>query len=80
MHEPAVGNSRLGWTAIRTIGDNSTAHLFVATILPQQAPRAGWEKVDIYNASLPAMVAAQQAAGKHKHSAGEPQMMERSVL
>ncbi|MCY2991014.1 MAG: hypothetical protein NTY19_24525 [Planctomycetota bacterium] len=51
-------------TLIRTIGDNSTAHLFVATILPQQAPRAGWEKVDIYNASLPAMVAAQQAAGK----------------
>ena len=51
-------------TLIRTIGDNSTAHLFVATILPQQAPRAGWEKVDAYNASLPAIVAAQQAAGK----------------
>jgi lysophospholipase L1-like esterase len=51
-------------TLIRTIGDNSTAHLFVATTLPQQAPRAGWEKVDAYNASLPAIVAAQQAAGK----------------
>ena len=49
---------------IRTIGETSTAHLFVATILPQKAPRAGWEKVDDYNASLPLIVAAQQAAGK----------------
>ena len=49
---------------IRTIGDTSTAHLFVATILPQKAPRADWEKVDAYNASLPAVVAAQKAAGK----------------
>ncbi len=49
---------------IRTIGENSTAHLFVASILPQKAPRAGWEKVDAYNASLPAIVAAQKAAGK----------------
>ena len=49
---------------IRTIGETSTAHLFVATILPQKAPRKGWEKVDAYNASLPAIVAAQKAAGK----------------
>ena len=49
---------------IRTIGETSPAHLFVATILPQKAPRAGWEKVDVYNASLPAIVAAQKAAGK----------------
>ena len=51
-------------TLIRTIGETSTAQLFVATILPQKAPRAGWEKVDAYNASLPAIVAAQKAAGK----------------
>ncbi len=51
-------------TLIRTIGETSTAHLFVATILPQKAPRAGWEKVDAYNASLPAIVAAQKFAGK----------------
>ncbi len=49
---------------IHTIGDTSAAHLFVATILLQKAPRAGWEKVDAYNASLPAIVAAQKAAGK----------------
>jgi hypothetical protein len=49
---------------IRTIGEVSDAHLFVATILPQKAQRAGWEKVDAYNASLPAIVAAQKAAGK----------------
>lgn len=49
---------------IRTIGEHSSAHLFVATILPQKTPRAGWEKVDAYNATLPAVVAAQQAAGK----------------
>ena len=49
---------------IRTIGETSTAHLFVATIPPQKAPRAGWEKVDAYNASLPAIVDAQKAAGK----------------
>jgi sialidase-1 len=49
---------------IRTIGETSPAHLFVATILPQKAPRAGWDKVSPYNASLSATVAAQQAAGK----------------
>ena len=49
---------------MRTIGETSTAHLFVATILPQKAPSAGWEKVDIYNASLPAIVASQKASGK----------------
>ena len=27
-------------------------------------PRAGWEKVDAYNATLPAIVAAQKTAGK----------------
>jgi len=49
---------------IRTIGETSDAHLFVATILPQKAPRAGWDKVAPYNASLSATVAAQQAADK----------------
>ncbi len=49
---------------IRTIGEMSTAHLFVATILPQKSPRAGSENVDAYNASLSATVAVQQAAGK----------------
>lgn len=49
---------------IRTIGEVSRAHLFAATILPQTAPRAGWENVGPYNASLPAVVAAQKAAGK----------------
>lgn len=49
---------------IRTIGETGGAHLFVATILPQKPPRAGWEQVEAYNASLPAVVAAQQAAGK----------------
>jgi sialidase-1 len=49
---------------IRTIGEASGAHLFVATIPPQKPPRAGSEGVEAYNASLPAVVAAQQAAGK----------------
>jgi lysophospholipase L1-like esterase len=48
---------------IRHIGRHSSAHLFVATILPQRPPRAGWAQVDEYNASLPAIVSAQQAAG-----------------
>jgi hypothetical protein len=48
---------------IHLIGANSPAHLFVATILPQRAPRVGWEKVDDYNSSLPTIVAAQQARG-----------------
>lgn len=49
---------------IRHIGETSPVHLLVATILPQKAPRAGWEKVDAYNATLPAIVAAQKATGK----------------
>lgn len=48
---------------ILVINQQSTAHLFVGTILPQKAPRAGWEKVADYNASLPAAVTAQKAAG-----------------
>lgn len=48
---------------IELIGANSRAHLFVATIPPQRAPRVGWENVDDYNASLPATVARQKAAG-----------------
>lgn len=48
---------------IRQIGRRSSAHLFVATILPQKPPRAGWEQVDDYNATLPSIVSAQQAAG-----------------
>ena len=50
---------------IRTIGENSQAHLLVATILPQKIPRNGWEQVDNYNASLQAVVDALQKAGKH---------------
>ena len=49
---------------IRTIETASGAHLFVATIPPQKPPRAGWQQVDAYNASLPAVVAAEQAAGR----------------
>src|SRR5690606_5256511 len=48
---------------IRQIGRLSSAHLFVATILPQRLPRQGWEQVDEYNASLPLIVANQLAAG-----------------
>lgn len=64
---------------IRVIGANSTAHLFVATILRQRPPRpdplitedrragimqrAGWEKVDDYNASLPAIIDRQRSDG-----------------
>ena len=42
-----------------------SVRLFVGTILPQRPPRAGWEQVDAYNASLPAFVAALQAEGRH---------------
>jgi lysophospholipase L1-like esterase len=49
---------------IRAIGEHSAAHLFVATIPPQKAPRRGWEQVRNYNASLPAVVEAQRKAGK----------------
>ncbi len=49
---------------IRTIGEQSTAHLFVATIPPQKAPRRGREQVRDYNASLPAVVEAQKKMGK----------------
>lgn len=48
---------------IRLIGTHSKAHLFVATILPQRPPRAGWQEVVDYNRSLPSIVSAQQAAG-----------------
>ena len=48
---------------IRILGTHSQAHLFVATILPQKPPRSGWEKVDAYNDSLPAIVAEQQREG-----------------
>ncbi len=48
---------------IRIINANSSAHLLVATLPPQSPPRAGWEKVDEYNATLPAIVTTQQAAG-----------------
>ncbi len=49
---------------IRQIGRLSRAHLFVASIPLQRPPRAGWERVDEYNASLPAIIATQQAAGQ----------------
>ena len=49
---------------IETILANSAAHLIVATITPQAAPRPGWEKVGEYNASLPATVAKLKAAGR----------------
>lgn len=48
---------------IRQIGRLSSAHLFVATILPQRPPRKDWEQVDEYNASLPLIVERQLAAG-----------------
>ncbi len=48
---------------IRLINARSRAHVFVASILPQRAPRTDWNRVDDYNASLRAVVAAQQAAG-----------------
>jgi len=48
---------------IRLMGEQSSAHLFVATLPPQRAPRPGWENVAAYNESLPGVVAAQQAAG-----------------
>lgn len=48
---------------IRLINARSRAHLFVGSILPQREPRKGWEQVEDYNASLPTIVAAQQAAG-----------------
>ncbi len=72
QHEPDVVlllsgangfNVRARDELIRTINASARAHLFVATILPQRAPRAGWEQVEPYNASLPAVVAAQAAAG-----------------
>jgi len=50
---------------IRTIGENSKAHLIVATILPQKAPRNGWEQVDNYNASLQSVVDSLQKVGTH---------------
>lgn len=37
--------------------------MFVATIPPQVPPRQDWDKVDAYNATLPAVVAAQKAQG-----------------
>jgi len=39
--------------------------LLVGTILPQRPPRQGWEQVNGYNASLPALVDAERAAGHH---------------
>ena len=48
---------------IRQIGARTAAHLFVATLPPQRPPRAGWEQVDSYNASLAGIVATQCAAG-----------------
>ncbi|UUO04608.1 exo-alpha-sialidase [Blastopirellula sp. J2-11] len=50
---------------IETIVRRSDAHLFVATTPPQRAPRAGWEQVEKYNASLPATVQRWQDEGKH---------------
>lgn len=49
---------------IRTIGQHSNAHLLVATIPPERAPRPGSSQVAAYNASLPEIVAAQKTAGK----------------
>ncbi|MEN9574140.1 MAG: hypothetical protein RL514_1995 [Verrucomicrobiota bacterium] len=56
-------NARARDELIRTIHASSRAHLFVGTLLPQRAPRAGAPQVAAYNASLPAVVAAQTAAG-----------------
>ena len=49
---------------ITTIGEHSRAQLLVATILPQKAPRLGWENVAKYNQSLPACVDARRQAGQ----------------
>jgi hypothetical protein len=55
----------LGSTSlIRLIGVHSNAHLFVATLIPQRPPRAGWEEVAQYNATIPAIVSAQRSAGQ----------------
>ncbi len=52
---------------IKTIADNFTGHLFVATITPQKPPRSGAANVTAYNQSLANTVAALQAAGKSVH-------------
>ena len=49
---------------IRLIGVHSNAHLFVATLIPQRPPRAGWEGVAQYNATIPVIVSAQRSAGQ----------------
>jgi lysophospholipase L1-like esterase len=57
-------NSKARDQLILAIGDCSQAHLFVATIPPQKAPRPGWDRVAGYNDSLPAIVETQRKAGK----------------
>ena len=48
---------------IRTILAHFCGRLLVATIPPQCPPREGFEQVAAYNAALPSLVAALQAAG-----------------
>lgn len=48
---------------IRTILAHFRGRLLVATIPPQCPPRAGFEQVAAYNAALPPLVVALQAAG-----------------
>ena len=49
---------------LRTIVAHFDGWLFVATIPPQCPPRAGFEQVDAYNASLGGIVTELAAAGK----------------
>ncbi|MEW4565892.1 exo-alpha-sialidase [Bremerella sp. JC770] len=49
---------------IEKIIRHSDAHLLVSDAPPQSPPRAGWERVEQYNASLPATVQHWQNAGK----------------
>lgn len=49
---------------IRAIGEHNSAYLFVATLLPQKPPRAGWDQVSEYNESLASIVEVQKKAGR----------------
>jgi lysophospholipase L1-like esterase len=52
---------------IEMIIEHFDGQLLVATLPPQCPPRVGWEQVEAYNASLPAVVARLQAAGQRVH-------------
>lgn len=52
---------------IGTILEHLDGHLFVATLPPQAPPRAGFEQVEAYNASLEAVVTRWSASGRSIH-------------